>query len=172
MKRLLITVGVAAVAAAAAAVATKILESHRQIPDDELPPVPPEEASSGPLTPAQHLKAAAAGAAAKILESHRQIPDDELPPVPPEETPSGPLTPAQHLKAAAAGVAAKILESHRQIPDDEEPPIPMTAPFQEEPAAAQEPSQRESGCCDSPQEVPLSEEETLSSPPAPEKPLA
>ena len=42
MKRLLITVGVAAVAAAAAAVATKILESHRQIPDDELPPVPPE----------------------------------------------------------------------------------------------------------------------------------
>ena len=130
MKRLLITVGVAAVAAAAAAVATKILESHRQIPDDELPPVPPEEASSGPLTP------------------------------------------AQHLKAAAAGVAAKILESHRQIPDDEEPPIPMTAPFQEEPAAAQEPSQRESGCCDSPQEVPLSEEETLSSPPAPEKPLA
>ena len=129
MKRLLITVGVAAVAAAAAAVATKILESHRQIPDDELPPVPPEEASSGPLTP------------------------------------------AQHLKAAAAGVAAKILDNHRQIPDDEEPPIPMTAPFQEEPAAAQEPSQRESGCCDSPQEVPLSEEETLSSPPAPEKPL-
>ena len=130
MKRLLITVGVAAVAAAAAAVATKILESHRQIPDDELPPVPPEEASSGPLTP------------------------------------------AQHLKAAAAGAAAKILDNHRQIPDDEEPPIPMTAPFQEEPAAAQEPSQRESGCCDSPQEVPLSEEETLSSPPAPEKPLA
>ena len=129
MKRLLITVGVAAVAAAAAAVATKILESHRQIPDDELPPVPPEE------------------------------------------TPSGPLTPAQHLKAAAAGAAAKILDNHRQIPDDEEPPIPMTAHFQEEPVAAQEPSQRESGCCDSPQEEPLSEEESPSSPPAPEKPL-
>ena len=85
MKRLLITVGVAAVAAAAAAVATKILESHRQIPDDELPPVPPEEAPaapSDPLTPAQHLKAAAAGAAAKILDNHRQIPDDEEPPIP------------------------------------------------------------------------------------------